>query len=302
MTVCQLWARHGVAILKRFAIRPPKLTVNWPSKQKAQISWGWQSDADGLERENVDRWLIEVRSATISCDPVFCFSEKGGDLYSFMVEVIPFARQNVKTGVWVSVTAISPSGRSAAVEELIVPPLSILNGQRRIRDGCLTSKTQIILASGRAVPVAELVEGDSVLCGDGLLRTIERIKVTSGPAYKRLVILDGIGLTRGHPIFINGEWRRPDEIAEPRGTWLSENEGLYNFVLAVAPNEDDSTSPFARTIIAISPTTGLRLVCSTLGTDCGPRLAALHPEQHEVFCLAYRRNFFSSQDEQVQAF
>jgi len=82
-----------------------------------------------------------------------------------------------------------------------------------------------------------------------------------------MVRLSDFWITRGHPVFFNGEWWRPDELG-PTFARDVEPGGIINFVL-----EDEHT-------VLVGD---YELVCCTLGKYCGERLEKLFPDQNILY-------------------
>ena len=94
---------------------------------------------------------------------------------------------------------------------------------------------------------------------------------------------DGVVLTRGHPVVWRGVWRRPDELQPAVAQSLA---AVYNFVLS---RDTEPAAAAAATAAVTGADVRSRTIavggvlCATIGSDCGPRLAALHPHYHHTY-------------------
>ncbi len=101
---------------------------------------------------------------------------------------------------------------------------------------------QVWMGDGSLKHVSLITNGDRVRCvlhdtrragGDPyslpfVIRTVTKVLATTEPDVFRMVEVkpassthadSGLGrclLTRGHPVFIDGEWKRPDELGGPK--------------------------------------------------------------------------------------
>lgn len=85
--------------------------------------------------------------------------------------------------------------------------------------GCIEGASLIELASGERRRIDELRRGDLVLAPAGISAEVVCLVRTVCPdSHANLVELPGSGLrlTPYHPVFIDGEWRFPADIAQPR--------------------------------------------------------------------------------------
>ncbi|KAH3765833.1 hypothetical protein Pelo_2368 [Pelomyxa schiedti] len=109
---------------------------------------------------------------------------------------------------------------------------------------CFLGDGQILMADGTTKPVRDVEEGDCVMTELMRGRKVEQVRAHHRSNPLRLVFLNGVGLTTGHPIWQvghqpnwhtdAGEWVRAcdSKSAEMR---VVENPILYDFVLAGGP-------------------------------------------------------------------
>lgn len=134
---------------------------------------------------------------------------------------------------------------------------------------CFLSGCRVKMADETFKDISELKVGDHVASPvPGKSNRVQQVVVTAWNNKKAMVDLgDGMFITRGHPIFVNGTWLRPDELFATT-TLLVNN--LYNFIL-----EDEH--------VIIVGSQENQTTCSTLGKYCGDRLASLYPEHCHLF-------------------
>jgi len=78
-----------------------------------------------------------------------------------------------------------------------------------------------------------------------------------------MVDYQGMSITQGHPMYINGDWYRPDELFTVDHRYVEE---IYNFVL-------DGEHAFVVN----------NVICCTVGRDCGQRLRLKCPHQDKKY-------------------
>jgi len=64
------------------------------------------------------------------------------------------------------------------------------------------------------------------MSSDGTSTTVMSINATKYNKPHNMVIFDDFQITVGHPVFMNGDWYRPDELFNPVITYVTT---LYNF-------------------------------------------------------------------------
>jgi hypothetical protein len=141
---------------------------------------------------------------------------------------------------------------------------------------CFNGEAKIHLYNGTMKDCQDVEVGDILLSANGIPTEVKRIKRTEINSMYNMVQLGDFWITRGHPIFVNGDWYRPDELYPVKPTYI---DTLYNFYaepdhfLLVGEN---------------NPVT-----CSSLGGYC-PRLAEIDPFTD----IIYGRGYGSRQAEQ----
>jgi len=132
------------------------------------------------------------------------------------------------------------------------------------------------LYSGDLKECRDIIVGDILKSSTGGPTEVKRIKVTPIYDLYKMIRLDDFWITRGHPIWENGDWYRPDEIYPLEEVYI---DILYNFYC----------EPEHFIIVGENnPVT-----CSSLGGYC-PRLAELDPFTD----IIYGRGYGSKQAEQ----
>jgi len=118
--------------------------------------------------------------------------------------------------------------------------------------------------------------------GNGKAYKVLKVMLMKEKCEKLMVNLSNFWITRGHPVLLNGDWYRPDEICKSK--LMSVEHGLINFFLegdehTVIVGGEDEKSMYG--------CDKSEIVCCTLGRYCGARLAALYPHHNEMFHLDY---------------
>lgn len=161
-----------------------------------------------------------------------------------------------------------PLRRNAKIQEVTI---QAQNAPRRTDalPPCFSCGCKVKMADQTFKDVSEIKPGDRVSSNtEGKSNRILEVVVTRWNKEKVMVDISGMKVTRGHPILVDDEWYRPDEIF--RTEQLAFVENLYNFIL------DDEH-------LVIIGSEGKETVCSTLGRFCGERLAALYPNHLSLF-------------------
>jgi len=132
--------------------------------------------------------------------------------------------------------------------------------------GCIDGEAKIKLSNGLKKKAKDIQVGDTVLTGDTSSKVMT---VFMHPGVMRnMVWMDSFWITRGHPILIEGDWKRPDEIYPKFEERYSQ---VVNFML------DEG-----HTVVVGDE---VEYVCCTLGKYTGDRLARLYPENHQKYYL-----------------
>ncbi|KAH3745547.1 hypothetical protein Pelo_13047 [Pelomyxa schiedti] len=143
---------------------------------------------------------------------------------------------------------------------------------RRVIYECFLGNAFILMGDLSTRLVHSVRPGDLVMTEAYKPHRIQEIHKKKVDKHFRMVFLNGVGLTTGHPVFVNGQWVRSCDIAPPillreHQLNLESNEDLiYNFVLEGGPLVSDHS-------VILN---GL-LVC-TLGKDCGDTFRIRHPQ------------------------
>jgi len=140
---------------------------------------------------------------------------------------------------------------------------------------CWNGEAKIKMYDGSFKEVQRVCIGDVLMSGTGRPTTVKRIKETQIFGNYKMVQLGDFWITRGHPIYVNNEWYRPDEIYPITEVFI---DTLYNFYaepehFLVVGEEEQFT-------------------CSSLGGYC-PRLAEIDPYSD----ILYGRGYGSKQAE-----
>lgn len=139
----------------------------------------------------------------------------------------------------------------------------------RAHEICLGGDGEVKLQDGTSKLVKELLVGDLVESQGGYSKITQ--VVSSYPSTRPLCQVDGVILTHRHPIYREGVWCHPREVAD---TYL-DNVPVYNFVMDGSPDDQ-----MTHTIIVDG------LTCATLG--CGPaNLAVIKPDTDAKYGRGY---------------
>jgi len=141
---------------------------------------------------------------------------------------------------------------------------------------CFNSSAKVHLSNGQLKKCRDVQVGDLLKSPSGQPTEVQRIKVTPIHDHYPMVRLGDFWITRGHPIWMNGDWYRPDELYPVEEVYI---DILYNFYA-----EPDHFIVVGEN----NPVT-----CSSLGGYC-PRLAGLDPFTD----IIYGRGYGSKQAEQ----
>lgn len=136
---------------------------------------------------------------------------------------------------------------------------------------CWGGKSLIKMADGTKKEVRSLHEGDFVMSGKNSPQKIVRIVATkASEKVKHMVHMSNdFWITRGHPVWTNSDWFRPDELSPTTPKKISEVDGIYNLVL-----DGEHTVVVGDKV---------EWICCTLGKYCGERLEKLHPNQNTKY-------------------
>jgi len=134
---------------------------------------------------------------------------------------------------------------------------------------CFNSNAKIHMYDGTLREARDVEIGDVLLSANGVPSSVVRVKTTQIEDKHMMVQLGDFFITRGHPIFVDGEWYRPDELFPTCIVWI---DTLYNFF--VEPDH----------FIVVGEE--LPYVCSSLGGYC-PRLAKMDPYSDILYGRGY---------------
>ncbi|KAH3759430.1 hypothetical protein Pelo_8755 [Pelomyxa schiedti] len=144
---------------------------------------------------------------------------------------------------------------------------------------CFLGDGIVQMADGSTKKVADITVGDEITTETGSSRRITRISYDPVMAETKVIFLNGLGLTTGHPVFASGEWTHPFEIKPVETHYV---EGWYNFELEGGPNVTDHS-------VIING-----LVLATLGKDCGDRMTSGWPKHDILFGRGYWNQPYSN--------
>ncbi len=186
------------------------------------------------------------------------------------------------------------------------PPTCFVNGQVMMADGAWRDVWAVKTGDQIRAPILEEEDGavaaslTTITAADlpFTVQTVLDVNVAEAADDFRVVSFGGGGtpplqLTRGHPIFVpstaNGkfDWMRPDEVGTPIRQFV---QRVCNFVLSRGGSHTviargDSGSGTGNS----GGTKSDFVICSTIGADCGSRLAAEHPAYHSKYGPSQRR-------------
>eukprot|EP00826_Nyctotherus_ovalis_P047963 TRINITY_DN55_c0_g2_i5.p1 TRINITY_DN55_c0_g2~~TRINITY_DN55_c0_g2_i5.p1 ORF type:complete len:639 (+),score=185.10 TRINITY_DN55_c0_g2_i5:234-2150(+) len=93
--------------------------------------------------------------------------------------------------------------------------------------GCFDGEGEIVLSNGKK-KVKELKKGDEVICAGGEKAKVVALVVTKVEREVELVELNGVKLTRKHPVRLNGQWHFPMSVKKGNMIYC---DAVYNLVL-----------------------------------------------------------------------
>ncbi|KAH3743282.1 Kelch-type beta propeller [Pelomyxa schiedti] len=162
----------------------------------------------------------------------------------------------------------NPTPKSVDTSILIETPQSVPSGGW----GCFLGNGIVHLANCTTKYVSEIVPGDFILSESLNAREVSRVVTRDVNRDYNLVILNGLGLTTGHPVLVNGKWMHPTEITTPTRLFVTK---LYNFELVGGSKVQDHS-------VIING-----LVVCTLGKDCGQELNERFPVLNDKYGTGY---------------
>ncbi|KAH3766911.1 hypothetical protein Pelo_1218 [Pelomyxa schiedti] len=136
---------------------------------------------------------------------------------------------------------------------------------------CFLGNAFILMGDLSVRPVNSIRPGDFVMTEAYKPHRVQEVRQKKVDNKFRMVFLNGVGLTTGHPVFVNGQWVRSCDVSPPTllGDWRANSgandDTIYNFVLEGGPAVADHS-------VILN---GL-LVC-TLGKDCGAKFRQEYP-------------------------
>lgn len=141
-----------------------------------------------------------------------------------------------------------------AVPVALPPPVTSMYDYLNKGGGCFGGNSKVCIKGNKFKLVSEIEKGD-ILSNGAKVECVIKIIVTSGE--KEMVDINGLLITRWHPIIIDGVWVFPGERTN---AYLEEIDTIYNFVL-------DS-----KHIITIND-----IKCCTLGHNFTDNYVITHP-------------------------
>eukprot|EP01124_Arcella_intermedia_P001555 TRINITY_DN10854_c0_g1_i2.p1 TRINITY_DN10854_c0_g1~~TRINITY_DN10854_c0_g1_i2.p1 ORF type:complete len:341 (-),score=80.83 TRINITY_DN10854_c0_g1_i2:13-1035(-) len=142
---------------------------------------------------------------------------------------------------------------------------------------CWNGEAKILMSDGSTKSIEELEIGDVLQGASGNPTVVKRIKETVIQGIYKVVDMGDFLITRGHPVLVDGEWYRPDEVYPVCESYV---DVLYNLY----------AEPEHFVVVGRE-----RVVCSSLGGYC-PRLAELDP----VTDVLYGRGYGSKEAEEYR--
>eukprot|EP01126_Amoeba_proteus_P005456 TRINITY_DN11836_c0_g1_i4.p1 TRINITY_DN11836_c0_g1~~TRINITY_DN11836_c0_g1_i4.p1 ORF type:complete len:689 (+),score=66.31 TRINITY_DN11836_c0_g1_i4:58-2124(+) len=133
---------------------------------------------------------------------------------------------------------------------------------------CFGGRTKIKMGDGSKKEIRFIKPGEFVMTAVNVPRCVLAVDRCVLPIIKNMVKFSDFWITRGHPIHVNGDWYRPDELSHAQPRFVPALLGIFNLVL-----EEEHT------VIVGSH----EIVCCTLGKYCGERLEKLHPGQNRRY-------------------
>ncbi|KAH3761104.1 hypothetical protein Pelo_7072 [Pelomyxa schiedti] len=135
--------------------------------------------------------------------------------------------------------------------------------------GCFLGDGKVLLADLSHKTVEDIQPGDCVLSGVKMKpRTVIQVRTRAVNKQYNLVFIQNVGLTTGHPIFMDGKWTRPVEVKQPTSLFVGT---MYDFVL------DGESAEWDHSVIINGLT-----VC-TLGNDCGVEIRSRFPTMDDKY-------------------
>jgi len=154
----------------------------------------------------------------------------------------------------------------------LTPALSLLIPQRqevKTYCYCFSEDAPIHLFNGKTIEVKNVCVGDRLITPDGEETTVMAVKTTAHYCERNMVDMGDYLITVGHPILVQGDWYRPDELFPVVRRYVTR---VYNFYC----------EPHHFLIVGIeNPTT-----VSSLGGYC-PRIAQLDPYTDYIYGSGY---------------
>ncbi|KAH3745370.1 hypothetical protein Pelo_13225 [Pelomyxa schiedti] len=135
---------------------------------------------------------------------------------------------------------------------------------------CFLGDAIILRADLTTCRVDEIKVGDSVMSELYCARVIKEIHTKKIEKPFIMVYLNGVGLTTGHPVFINNKWQRSSDVAAPTPVPLP-SFTIFNFVLDGGPKVKDHS-------VILNG-----LVVCTLGKDCGEQIRKEYPLSDQLY-------------------
>ncbi|KAH3758985.1 hypothetical protein Pelo_9202 [Pelomyxa schiedti] len=129
---------------------------------------------------------------------------------------------------------------------------------------CFLGDAKILRADLSTCRVDEIKVGDSVMSELYSPRIIKEVHTKKIEKPFKMVFLNGVGLTTGHPVFINSKWQRSSDIAEPISVPQA-SFTIFNFVLDGGPQVQDHSVILNGVVVC------------TLGKDCGEQMRKEYP-------------------------
>ncbi|KAH3763215.1 hypothetical protein Pelo_4933 [Pelomyxa schiedti] len=167
----------------------------------------------------------------------------------------------------------------------LVPTAPVSTWSGPVNSGCFLGNGQVLMYDGTTKPVCSIQPGDCVMTEKNRGRAVALVESSKRTNPMRLVFINGIGLTTGHPVWqqhqppvdghCGGEWVRACDHKDAVLRDVFNVGTLYNFVLEGGPEEPDHS-------VIINSV----LVC-TLGKDCGPVMREKYPRADMMYGTGY---------------
>ncbi|KAH3743573.1 hypothetical protein Pelo_15031 [Pelomyxa schiedti] len=239
-----------------------------PSTKFALCAYG-NFDADADKSDNALHALIYAYSIVYECGPWISLDDfvtvvEAGNVGTLRCFAF------LKSGAY----ARTPQERFIAIRlhETLFGVLSYCEESKFLK--CFTGDGLVLLANGSQKFARDIQIGDCVKTESGIKRVC-RVERKTVNAEIPMSTVFGVWLTPGHPVFMNGTWTHPFEIAPVTTIFVTD---LFNFELSGGPLSRDHS-------VWIN---GL-LVC-TLGKDCGNRIVGGWPRADDMAGTGYWRN------------